>query len=139
MDRVILFDAKLWSASGQERRFDGWPLLLVYSDKLTIEDAAQTSHSGQQATSFDHLVGVEHRQDFHLQRVGGPEIYGKIEQQKARPRTNGGKSQTLKIGDVTITSLIERDGPWRKPEEMFPAYDPVIGRRHLADLDPLCV
>ena len=30
----------------------------------------------------------------------------------------------LNIGDVTITSIIERDGPWRKPEEMFPAYDP---------------
>ena len=29
----------------------------------------------------------------------------------------------LSIGDVTITSIIERDGPWRKPEEMFPAYD----------------
>ncbi len=45
--------------------------------------------------------------------------------------------KTLKIGDVTISSLIERDGPWRKPEEMFPAYDPAVGRRHLADLDPV--
>jgi glyoxylase-like metal-dependent hydrolase (beta-lactamase superfamily II) len=45
--------------------------------------------------------------------------------------------QTLTIGDVTITSIIERDGPWRKPEDMFPAYDPVIGRRHLAELDPV--
>src|SRR5216684_3632012 len=42
----------------------------------------------------------------------------------------------LTIGDVTITSIIERDGPWRRPEEMFPAYDPEIGKRHLADLDP---
>jgi len=41
----------------------------------------------------------------------------------------------LAIGDVTITSLIERDGPWRAPEEMFPKYDPQIGRRHLAELD----
>ena len=30
----------------------------------------------------------------------------------------------LSIGEVTITSIIERDGPWRTPEEMFPAYDP---------------
>jgi hypothetical protein len=45
--------------------------------------------------------------------------------------------QTLKVGDVTITSIIERDGPWRKPEDMFPAYDPAIGRRHLAELDPV--
>ena len=45
--------------------------------------------------------------------------------------------RALKIGDVTISSLIERDGPWRKPEEMFPAYDPAVGLRHLADLDPV--
>ncbi len=42
----------------------------------------------------------------------------------------------LAIGEVSITSLIERDGPWRKPEDMFPAYDAEIGRRHLAELDP---
>ena len=41
----------------------------------------------------------------------------------------------LAIGDVTITSIIERDGPWRTPEEMFPKYDPQIGRRHLAEMD----
>ncbi|TGQ77279.1 MULTISPECIES: MBL fold metallo-hydrolase [unclassified Mesorhizobium] len=45
--------------------------------------------------------------------------------------------QTLRIGDVTITSIIERDGPWRRPEDMFPAYDPEIGRRHIAELDPV--
>ena len=45
--------------------------------------------------------------------------------------------KTLKIGDVTITSLIEREGPWRTPEYMFLAYDPEIGRRHLAELDPI--
>ena len=45
--------------------------------------------------------------------------------------------KTLKVGEITITSLIERDGPWRTPETMFPAYDPEIGRRHLADLDPI--
>src|SRR6266566_290190 len=44
--------------------------------------------------------------------------------------------QTLKIGDVTITSIIERDGPWRRPEDMFPAYDPEVGRWHIAKLDP---
>src|SRR3974377_479436 len=41
----------------------------------------------------------------------------------------------LAIGDVTITSIIERDGPWAPAEEMFPKYDPEIGRRHLAELD----
>ena len=44
---------------------------------------------------------------------------------------------TLSIGDVTITSLIERDGPWRRPEDMFPAYDAQTARRHLATLDPI--
>jgi glyoxylase-like metal-dependent hydrolase (beta-lactamase superfamily II) len=45
--------------------------------------------------------------------------------------------QTVTIGDVTISSIIERDGPWRKPEDMFPTYDPAIGRKHLAELDPV--
>ena len=45
--------------------------------------------------------------------------------------------QTLTVGDVTITSIIERDGPWRRPQDMFPAYDPDIGQRHLAELDPV--
>lgn len=44
--------------------------------------------------------------------------------------------RTLTIGDVTITSIIERDGPWRRPEDMFPAYDPLVGAGHLADLEP---
>ena len=43
---------------------------------------------------------------------------------------------TLTIGDVTITSIIERDGPWRTPETMFPAYDPVAGAEHLKTLAP---
>jgi glyoxylase-like metal-dependent hydrolase (beta-lactamase superfamily II) len=45
--------------------------------------------------------------------------------------------QRLTIGDVTITSIIERDGPWRTPQEMFPDYDPTVGRHHLAELDPI--
>ena len=44
--------------------------------------------------------------------------------------------RTLNIGDVTITSIIERDGPWRRPEEMFPDYDPERGRSYLAAMDP---
>src|SRR4030081_1205049 len=47
-----------------------------------------------------------------------------------------GSMRKLEIGDVTITSIIERDGPWRRPEDMFPAYDPELGRKHLAALDP---
>src|SRR5258708_26992858 len=50
--------------------------------------------------------------------------------------TAEGSMRKLEIGNVTITSIIERDGPWRRPEDMFPAYDPEIGRRHLAELDP---
>jgi glyoxylase-like metal-dependent hydrolase (beta-lactamase superfamily II) len=42
----------------------------------------------------------------------------------------------LKIGDVTVTSIVERDGPWRTPEVMFPDYDPEAGRRHIAELEP---
>jgi glyoxylase-like metal-dependent hydrolase (beta-lactamase superfamily II) len=45
--------------------------------------------------------------------------------------------QMLSIGDVMITSIVERDGPWRTPEAMFPDYDPEIGRKHIAKLDPV--
>jgi hypothetical protein len=44
--------------------------------------------------------------------------------------------RTLTIGGVTITSIIERDGPWRKPGDMFPEYDEAVGSRHLAALEP---
>src|SRR5581483_4712438 len=43
----------------------------------------------------------------------------------------------IKVGDVTIVSIIERDGPWRTPEAMFPAFDPVIGHQHLREMDPV--
>ncbi len=45
--------------------------------------------------------------------------------------------QAIQIGDATITSIVERDGPWRQPEVMFPDYDPAVGRAHLAELDPI--
>jgi glyoxylase-like metal-dependent hydrolase (beta-lactamase superfamily II) len=45
--------------------------------------------------------------------------------------------QQITIGDVSITSIIERDGPWRTPEAMFPEYDPDRGRAFLKELDPV--
>ncbi|MFO1172850.1 MAG: MBL fold metallo-hydrolase [Hyphomicrobiaceae bacterium] len=45
--------------------------------------------------------------------------------------------QALQIGDVTIASLIERDGPWRRPEDFFIGYDAGIARAHLETLDPI--
>src|SRR5579883_1112648 len=53
-----------------------------------------------------------------------------------KPERGTAEMRTLKFGNVAITSIIERDGPWRRPEDMFPAYDPDVGRRHLAELDP---
>ena len=44
--------------------------------------------------------------------------------------------ETLQVGEVAITSIVERDGPWRRPEDMFPGYDPALGRRHLAEMEP---
>src|ERR1044071_5407087 len=51
--------------------------------------------------------------------------------------TGGNRMHKLTIGDVTITSIIERDRPWRTPEDMLPAYDPAVSKRHLAELDPV--
>ena len=44
--------------------------------------------------------------------------------------------KTLQIGDVSITSLIERDGPWRRPVDMFPSYDHEVAREHLRSIEP---
>jgi glyoxylase-like metal-dependent hydrolase (beta-lactamase superfamily II) len=44
--------------------------------------------------------------------------------------------KTLHFGDVTITSIIEREGPWRKPADMFPSYTEELAKHHLATLDP---
>jgi glyoxylase-like metal-dependent hydrolase (beta-lactamase superfamily II) len=42
----------------------------------------------------------------------------------------------LQIGDVTITSIVERDGPWRRPEDMFLDYSTEEMAPHVAELDP---
>ena len=37
----------------------------------------------------------------------------------------------IRVGDVTIDSVIEREGPWRRPQDFFPAYDEAVFRNHL--------
>ena len=41
----------------------------------------------------------------------------------------------LQIGDVTIDAIIEREGPWRRPVDFFPAYDEHIFRQHLQTME----
>ncbi len=43
----------------------------------------------------------------------------------------------IQLGEVSIASIIERDGPWRRPQDMFPSFDRDIGGRHLEELGPL--
>lgn len=45
--------------------------------------------------------------------------------------------QSIRIGDATITSIVEREGPWRKPQDMFPDYDAAVAAEHLKTLDPV--
>src|SRR6476660_10330999 len=42
----------------------------------------------------------------------------------------------VKIGDVTIDAVIEREGPWRRPQDFFPAYDEAIFKEHLKTMEP---
>ena len=42
----------------------------------------------------------------------------------------------LRIGDITIDAVIEREGPWRRPQDFFPAYDEGVFRRHLPTMEP---
>ena len=40
------------------------------------------------------------------------------------------------IGDITIDAVIEREGPWRRPQDFFPAYDAAVFRNHLPSMEP---
>jgi glyoxylase-like metal-dependent hydrolase (beta-lactamase superfamily II) len=42
----------------------------------------------------------------------------------------------LQLGDISITSLIERDGPWRRPEDFFLNYDSAAQAANVAGLAP---
>ena len=42
----------------------------------------------------------------------------------------------IRIGDVTIDAVIEREGPWRRPQDFFPAYDEAVFRHHLPSMEP---
>ena len=42
----------------------------------------------------------------------------------------------IRIGDVTIDAVIEREGPWRRPQDFFPAYDDATFKRHLPVMEP---
>ena len=42
----------------------------------------------------------------------------------------------ITVGDVEICSIIEREGPWRKPGIMFPTCDPSVATSHLKRMEP---
>ena len=42
----------------------------------------------------------------------------------------------IRIGDITIDAVIEREGPWRRPQDFFPAYDEAVFKHHLAGMEP---
>jgi glyoxylase-like metal-dependent hydrolase (beta-lactamase superfamily II) len=44
--------------------------------------------------------------------------------------------QQVRIGDITIDAVIEREGPWRRPQDFFPAYDEATFKRHLPTMEP---
>lgn len=42
----------------------------------------------------------------------------------------------LQVGEVSISSVIERDGPWRRPEDFFIGYDTAAKAADIAQLEP---
>jgi glyoxylase-like metal-dependent hydrolase (beta-lactamase superfamily II) len=42
----------------------------------------------------------------------------------------------IRIGDITIDAVVEREGPWRRPQDFFPAYDEAIFQRNLPIMEP---
>jgi hypothetical protein len=53
----------------------------------------------------------------------GEEVAGETRRMRARGRSERRREaimKTLKVGEITITSLIEREGPWRKARGYVP-------------------
>ena len=42
----------------------------------------------------------------------------------------------IRIGDITIDAVVEREGPWRLPRDFFPSYDEATFNRHLPTMEP---
>jgi glyoxylase-like metal-dependent hydrolase (beta-lactamase superfamily II) len=42
----------------------------------------------------------------------------------------------IRIGDITIDAVIEREGPWRKPDAFFPAFDKATFEAHVPSMEP---
>ncbi len=42
----------------------------------------------------------------------------------------------LRVGDITIDAVIEREGPWRRPQDFFPTYDDAVFKHHLPTMEP---
>ena len=42
----------------------------------------------------------------------------------------------IQIGDITIDAVIEREGPWRKPADFFPAFDQATFDAHVPAMEP---
>ena len=42
----------------------------------------------------------------------------------------------IRVGDITIDAVIEREGPWRRPQDFFPAYDEAAFKHHLPKMEP---
>ena len=40
------------------------------------------------------------------------------------------------VGDVRVSTLIEREGPQRKTRELFPDADPARAEKHLREMEP---
>ena len=54
----------------------------------------------------------------------------------AKDRREEPDMQQIRIGDVTIDAVVEREGPWRRPQDFFPAYDEAIFQRNLPVMEP---
>ena len=42
----------------------------------------------------------------------------------------------IKIGDVTIDAVVEREGPWRRPQDFFPMYNEAVFNGHVPTMEP---
>jgi glyoxylase-like metal-dependent hydrolase (beta-lactamase superfamily II) len=51
-------------------------------------------------------------------------------------KTEEATMKQIRIGDISIDAVIEREGPWRRPQDFFPAYDDAVFKHHLPAMEP---
>ena len=106
------------------------PRSYIYATRITPAD---TFGRFAKQTKNDPAWRYHEIDASHSPNVTAPEaLMALLQKIAAEPEA----MKQLRIGDITIDAVIEREGPWRRPQDFFPAYDDAVFKHHLATMEP---